>query len=76
MPFNIGPGEIAIVFGLALLIFGPKKLPELGRAIGQGLVNFKRSMKETQQEIKTAIDTNIDEDEPATEKKQSTTQTS
>lgn len=73
MPFNIGPGEIAIVFGLALLIFGPKKLPELGRAIGQGLVNFKRSMKETQNEIKTAIETNIDEDEPS-EKKPSTSQ--
>lgn len=73
MPFNIGPGEIAIVFGLALLIFGPKKLPELGRAIGQGLVNFKRSMKETQNEIKTAIETNMDEDE-STEKKPSTSQ--
>lgn len=71
MPFNIGPGEIAIVFGLALLIFGPKKLPELGRAIGQGLVNFKRSMKETQHEIKTAIETN-DDDEPS-EKTQTTT---
>ncbi|MFN8659434.1 MAG: twin-arginine translocase TatA/TatE family subunit [Candidatus Obscuribacterales bacterium] len=73
MPFNIGPGEIAIVFGLALLIFGPKKLPELGRAIGQGLVNFKRSMKETQHEIKTAIETNMDDDE-STEKKPSTSQ--
>ncbi len=73
MPFNIGPGEIAIVFGLALLIFGPKKLPELGRAIGQGLVNFKRSMKETQNEIKTAIETNMDDDE-STEKKPSTSQ--
>ena len=73
MPFNIGPGEIAIVFGLALLIFGPKKLPALRRAIGQGLVNFKRSMKETQNEIKTAIETNMDDDE-STEKKPSTSQ--
>lgn len=53
--FNIGPGEIAVVFGVALLIFGPKKLPELGRALGQGLGNFKRSLTDAQHELKTAI---------------------
>jgi len=53
--FNVGPGEIAIVFGLALLIFGPKKLPELGKALGQGIGNFKRSLTEAQSEMATAI---------------------
>ena len=64
--FNIGPGEIAIVFGIALLVFGPKKLPELGRALGQGLGNFKRSLTEAQHELKTALKENeTPEEEPA-----------
>lgn len=53
--FNVGPGEIAIVFGLALLIFGPKKLPELGKALGQGIGNFKRSLSDAQNEMSNAI---------------------
>ncbi len=39
---NIGPMEIALIVGLALLIFGPKKLPELGRSLGKGLREFKK----------------------------------
>lgn len=53
--FGVGPGEIAIVFGLALLIFGPKKLPELGKALGQGIGNFKRSLSDAQNEVTTAL---------------------
>lgn len=53
--FNVGPGEIAIVFGLALLIFGPKKLPELGKALGQGIGNFKRSLTDAQSEMANAM---------------------
>ncbi|HEY9783911.1 MAG TPA: twin-arginine translocase TatA/TatE family subunit [Candidatus Obscuribacterales bacterium] len=54
--FNVGPGEIALVFGLALLLFGPKKLPELGRALGQGLGNFKKSLTDAQHEMKQAME--------------------
>ena len=53
--FNVGPGEIAVVFGVALLIFGPKKLPELGKALGQGIGNFKKSLTDAQSEMKAAI---------------------
>ncbi len=53
--FNVGPGEIAIVFGLALLVFGPKKLPELGKALGQGIGNFKRSLTDAQSEMAAAL---------------------
>ncbi len=53
--FNVGPGEIAIVFGVALLIFGPKKLPELGKALGQGIGNFKRSLTDAQHEMSVAL---------------------
>ena len=51
------PVDIAIVFGVALLIFGPKKLPELGKALGQGIGNFKRSLQEAQDEVKSAVKT-------------------
>lgn len=53
--FNVGPAEIAVVFGVALLIFGPKKLPELGKALGQGIGNFKKSLTDAQDEMKTAL---------------------
>jgi sec-independent protein translocase protein TatA len=38
---NIGPLEIGIVLIIALLVFGPKKLPELGRSVGTGMREFK-----------------------------------
>lgn len=38
---NIGPLEIAIVVIIALVIFGPKKLPELGHGLGRGMREFK-----------------------------------
>lgn len=41
---NIGPMEIILVLGIALMVFGPKKLPELGRSIGGGLKEFKGSL--------------------------------
>ena len=54
--FNVGPGEIAIVFTLALVLFGPKKLPELGKSLGQGLGNFKKSLTDAQTEMKAAME--------------------
>lgn len=41
---NIGPLEIAIVVAIALVIFGPKKIPELGRSAGQTFREFKGAM--------------------------------
>jgi len=41
---NIGPMEIALVLVLALVVFGPKKLPELGRSAGKGFREFKGSL--------------------------------
>ncbi|GLY11225.1 twin-arginine translocase TatA/TatE family subunit [Pseudobacillus badius] len=42
---NLGFGEIAIILIVALLLFGPSKLPQLGKAAGQTLHEFKRGMK-------------------------------
>lgn len=41
---NIGPLELAIVLVIALVIFGPKRLPELGRSLGRGLREFRSSI--------------------------------
>jgi sec-independent protein translocase protein TatA len=41
---NIGPMEIILVLGIALLVLGPKKLPEAGRSIGRGMREFKESL--------------------------------
>jgi len=44
MPGWIGPWEIIILLIVALLVFGPKKLPEMGRSIGKGMREFKSSI--------------------------------
>jgi sec-independent protein translocase protein TatA len=39
------PMHLLLIFGVALLVFGPKKLPELGKGIGEGIRGFKSAMK-------------------------------
>jgi sec-independent protein translocase protein TatA len=41
---NIGPLEIVIILIIALVVFGPKRLPELGRSMGRGMREFKNSL--------------------------------
>jgi sec-independent protein translocase protein TatA len=44
MPMNIGPMELIIVLVIALIVLGPKRLPEAGRSVGKGLREFKESL--------------------------------
>jgi sec-independent protein translocase protein TatA len=44
------PMHLLVIFFIALLVFGPKKLPELGKGIGEGIRALKEGMKETPQE--------------------------
>ena len=48
---NLGAGEIVILLVIALLVFGAHKLPEAGRAVGKGLREFQRALRETRDEI-------------------------
>lgn len=44
MPINVGPMELIIVLVIALIVLGPKRLPEAGRSIGRGMREFKESI--------------------------------
>lgn len=48
---NIGIPELIIILIIALIIFGPKKLPDIGRAIGKALQEFKKGSKEIKDEL-------------------------
>lgn len=52
---NLGFSEMVFLFLLALLIFGPKKLPEIGRQIGKALNEFKRASNEFRSQIESEI---------------------
>jgi sec-independent protein translocase protein TatA len=43
---NVGPMELIIILAIALVVLGPKKLPEVGRSIGRGMREFKESLSE------------------------------
>jgi len=47
MPFNIGPVELIALLLVALLVFGPKRLPEVGRGLGQSIREFRDTIKHT-----------------------------
>ncbi|HET7677692.1 MAG TPA: twin-arginine translocase TatA/TatE family subunit [Candidatus Limnocylindrales bacterium] len=49
MPFNIGPGEIILVLALALLVLGPKKLPEVGSSLGKTIREFRRAASDIEE---------------------------
>jgi sec-independent protein translocase protein TatA len=51
MPFNLGFTELLIVLLIVLLVFGAKRLPEMGAAMGKGIREFKKSLREVQNSI-------------------------
>jgi TatA/E family protein of Tat protein translocase len=53
---SIGMPELILIFVVALLVFGPKKLPELGKSLGKGLAEFKRASDELKKTIETEIE--------------------
>ena len=42
---NVGPMELIVILAIALIVLGPKKLPEVGRSIGKGMREFKESLQ-------------------------------
>ena len=61
--FNLGPMEVIGILVLALVVFGPKRLPEMGKSIGKAIREFKSVGNEIQDEItKVTDDIDIDPD--------------
>jgi sec-independent protein translocase protein TatA len=59
MPFNLGPMEMVFVMVVLLLLFGGKRLPELGSGLGKGIREFKRSMSDITSELKMPVEQNL-----------------
>jgi sec-independent protein translocase protein TatA len=54
--FDFGMGELVVIFAVALIVFGPDKLPEIARGIGKGLHSLKKSFDEVKVEVQTGLD--------------------
>jgi sec-independent protein translocase protein TatA len=54
MPFNVGPWEMLLILLVVLLVFGAKRLPEMGAAMGKGIREFKKNITEVKDTIESA----------------------
>jgi sec-independent protein translocase protein TatA len=53
---NIGPTELIVILIVALIVFGPKRLPEIGRTIGRSLQEFRRASNDLREELERDLD--------------------
>ncbi len=53
--FGLGIPELVVIFVIALIVFGPKKLPDLGKALGRGLAEFKRATQDVKESIESEV---------------------
>lgn len=60
MPGSLGGWELIIILAVVLVIFGPKRLPEMGRSLGKAIREFKSAGKEVQREFNETIDPDAD----------------
>ena len=64
--FGIGMPELLMILGLALIVLGPKKLPELAKTLGKGLAEFRRATDELKDEFRK-VEADLDEPPPPAE---------
>ncbi len=56
MPSSLGPAEILVILVVALIVLGPKRLPEAGRQVGKALAEVRRWSSDVKSEIRNAVD--------------------
>ncbi len=68
---SLGMPELIVIFVIALIVFGPRKLPELGRSLGRGIAEFKKATNELQSSLEEEI--RQEEQRPAAQSSQQPT---
>ncbi len=63
--FGIGGNELLLILLVVLLLFGPKKIPELARGLGKGINEFKKAQSNLQDEIEKAAESEQKPEKPA-----------
>ena len=61
--FNIGMPELLLILAIALIILGPKKLPDIARALGRSLSEFRRASDEIKETIEADLNSEKDDSE-------------
>jgi sec-independent protein translocase protein TatA len=62
---NVGPTELLVILVIALLVFGPKRLPEIGRTIGKSLREFRQASSDLRGEIQRNLDLDAPPSQPS-----------
>ena len=69
--FGIGPAELVVVLVIALVIFGPKKIPEIANALGKSINEFKKGSREIEASVRKEIEASSKDDETIEAKSES-----
>jgi sec-independent protein translocase protein TatA len=62
--FNVGPAEVLVILVVALLVLGPKKLPEAARQMGKAMAEFRRVTAGLQDEVRGVLDEHLEAPAP------------